>query len=425
MKTKLFSKLLTATGLAVALALGAQPDQAHAQTTLKFVSWQVDESGVADWWRLVIKEFEATHPDVKIEFTKVARNEYADTMLTLFASGSPPEIVHLASFEYQMFADNGWLEDLGPWIEQSDLDLTGWAGQEKCIWKGTTNCIMLLYFGFVMVYNEKLLAEAGVEVPTNYEEFLAAARTLTVDKDGDGIIDQFGTGHQTTAGNQYLHEMLNYILDAGAYWTDSKGKPAMNTPEMIEGLTRWKTILTEGLTPMDVSSGETRQLFNEEKIAMRVDGPWIYGIVRGADPEVFEHIKLTAPPFKPPVGGSSNVLTMPSDLSQDKKELVWDFIEIVTSEEFQKLFAENSASPAPRPGAVTDAVYDAVPHFDLLIEVQQAAAAAGVDRIPLGLEIQFTEFGKIVVNEMQRMIIEDLDPAEVAARLQEKAEALQ
>ena len=70
-------------------------------------------------------------------------------------------------------------------------------------------------------------------------------------------------------------------------------------------------------------------------------------------------------------------------------------------------------------------MYDAVPHFDLLIETQQAAAAAGVDRIPLGLEIQFNEFAKIVRTEMQRMVIEDLDPAEVAARLQEQAEALQ
>ena len=424
MKTSLSLKMATAVAFAAALALGALPNDAHAQTTLKFISWQVDERGYGDWWRQVIAEFEATHPDVKIEFTKVGRNDYADTMTTLFASGSPPEIVHLASFEYQKFADNGWLEDLDPWVEQSDLDLTNWAGQEKCIWDGTTNCIMLLYFGFVMAYNEKLLAEAGVEVPTTYDEFLAAARTLTVDKDGDGIIDQFGTAHQTTAGNQYLAEMLNYILDAGAYWTDSEGKPAMNTPEMIEGLTRWKTILTEGLTPMDMGSGETRQLFNEERIAMRVDGPWIYGVMRGADPEVLEHLKLAPPPFSPPVGGSSNVITMPSDISQDKKELVWDFIEIVTSEKFQKLFAEEGASPAPRPGAVTDAVYDTVPHFDLLIETQQAAAAAGVDRIPLGLEIQFNEFAKIVRTEMQRMVIEDLDPAEVAARLQELAEAL-
>ena len=91
----------------------------------------------------------------------------------------------------------------------------------------------------------------------------------------------------------------------------------------------------------------------------------------------------------------------------------------------QENFAELAASPAPRPGAITAAAKEKVGHFDLLLETQQAAARAGVDRIPLGLEAQFNEFAKIVFNESQRMVVEDLDPAEVAATIQEQALALQ
>ena len=29
---------------------------------------------------------------------------------------------------------------------------------------------MLLYFGFVMAYNQEMLAEAGIEVPTSWDE---------------------------------------------------------------------------------------------------------------------------------------------------------------------------------------------------------------------------------------------------------------
>ena len=99
----------TVTAASVAALLMAAP--AHAQT-LKFISWQVDEKGYGDWWQAAIDEFERTHEGVTIEFTKVPRDSYADQMTTLFASGSPPEIVHLASFEYQSFAENGWLENL-------------------------------------------------------------------------------------------------------------------------------------------------------------------------------------------------------------------------------------------------------------------------------------------------------------------------
>src|SRR4051812_158899 len=118
-----------------------------AEETLKFVSWQKDESGVGDWYLAIIKEFEATHPGVKIEFTKVEQAVYADTITTLFASGSPPDIVHLAAFDFPKIAENDWLEPLDGNISASGLDLNGWASQDKCKWKGKTYCVMALYFG--------------------------------------------------------------------------------------------------------------------------------------------------------------------------------------------------------------------------------------------------------------------------------------
>ena len=403
----------------------AEAEMAAEPVTLRFISWQVDEPGFSDWWAGAIAEFESTHPGVTIEFTKVSRDDYVDTMTTLFVSGDAPDIVHLASFEFPQFADEGWLEDLGPWVEQSDLDLEGWAGQEKCEWQGQTSCIMLLYFGYVMVYNEAMLAEAGLDVPTNYDEYLAAARALTKDTDGDGIVDQFGAGFHTTGGNNYLTEMLNFVVDTGAYWTDEDGKAAMNTPEMVEALSHWKTIQTENLTPLDLGAGDIRQLLIEGKIAIRTDGPWVWGVVQGAEPEVLEQLKFAPVPFNVPVGGSSNVITMPSDMSQERKELVWDFIEIITSQTYQEQFAVVGGMPAPRPGAVPANIYDEIPHFDMLVDSTMQAAAAGVDRLPKGLEPVFNEFAKIVVEQMQNMIINDLSPEEVAETLQQLTEELQ
>lgn len=392
--------------------------------TLKFVSWQKDEKGYGDWWGEVIKAFEAKHPGVTVEWTKVERNAYADTMTTLFAGGQPPQIVHLASFEFQAFAENGWLENLDPWIEKSGIDMTGWAGQETCRWNDETACIMMLYFGFVMGYNQEILDAEGLTVPTNWEEFLDVARKTTKDLNGDGIIDQFGTGHETRGGGgQYLTEMLNYILDAGGSWTDAEGNVTIDTPEMVEGLTRWKTVISENLSPRDMTAGDVRKLFADGKIALKLEGPWLYPIMeQGA---AFEKLKLTKPPFTPPNGGSSNVLAMASEIPDEQKELVWDFIATAMSPEFQSRYATVANSTPPSATADISGAEEAVPHFDLLVETQKAAAAAKVDRIPAGLEINFNEFAKMVMEEAQRMIIEDLDPAAVAATMQEKAEAIQ
>lgn len=405
--------LLAATSLTPAFA-----------ATLKFVSWQKDEKGVGDWWAELIKTFEEKHPGTTIEWTKVERAAYADTMTTLFAGGQPPQIVHLASFEFQTFADNGWLEDLGPWIEKAGIDMNGWAGQDTCRWNGETVCVMLLYFGYIMGYNEEILNEAGLEVPTSWEEFEAALKATTKDLNGDGIVDQFGTGHETKGGaGQYLSEMLNYVLDAGAYWTDKEGNITIDTPEMVEGLRRWKEVVSQNYTPRDMSAGEVRKLFADGKIAMKVDGPWLYPIMQ--EGAAFENLDLAMSPFTPPVGGSSNVLAMASEISDEEKQLVWDFIALAMSPEFQAKYATVASSTPPNPNADVTGAEEATPHFDLLVKAQKAAAAAGVDRIPTGLELQYNEFSKMVQEEAQRMIIQDLDPAEVAKTMRAKAEEIQ
>lgn len=415
---RLAAGALIALGTTTALPALAQ------NKVLKFVSWQKDERGTGDWWGSVIKEFEATHPGIRIEWTKVERGAFADTMTTLFAGGQPPDIVHLASFEFQKFADNGWLEPLDPYIKSAKLDLKGWAGQDTCTWNKQNVCVMMLYFGYFMAYNEDLLKKEGLEVPKTYAEFLTAARKLTKDINGDGIVDQFGTGHETRGGGgQYMSEMMNYTLDAGARWTDENGKVTINTPQMVEGLARWKTIVKENLTPRDLAAGEVRQLFADGKIALKMDGPWLWPIIQKG--KARDQIKLTTVPFNPPVGGSSNVLGIASEVSPENKKLAWDFIAIATSDKFQSSYATLGASPPPDPRADTTGAAKDTPHFDLLVKATKAAADAKVDRIPKGLELQFNEFAKMVMEESQRMIIQDLDPKVVAATMQKKAEALQ
>ncbi len=412
--------------LASLLAAGVACSPAFANDTLKFISFQKDEKGVGDWYNAIIKEFEATHPGVTIEYTKVEQAAYTDTMTTLFAGGSPPDIVHLQAFDFPKIAENGWLEPLDDDIKASGLDLNGWAGEDKCKWKGHTYCIMALYFGFFLAYNDDLLVQAGVKVPTNYNEWLDALRKTTKSTHNDGIIDQYGTGHETGAGTGwYLTELLNYVLDCGAFWTNAKGEVTMNTPQMIEALSRWKTINREKLMPRDPKPGDTRLLFIDGKIAMKVDGPWLYPIINQAKPERRSHIKITTAPFHPPVGGSSNSLAIAHDISDAHKKLAWDFLKIAASDKYQTLYGTLGQSLPASPRADVAEARKVNPDFDALIAAQREASKAGIDRIPTGLEWQYNEFGKMVQEEATKMIINDLDPKVVAETMQKRAVEIQ
>ncbi len=420
-------KSIAVAAVAATATLASTAMPSRADDTLKFISYQKDEKGVGDWSVAIINEFQKTHPGVKIEFTKVEPAVYAETMTTLFASGSPPDIVHLAAFDYPKFAANGWLEDLDPYIKQSNMDLSGWAGQSKCNWQGATYCIMNLYFGFYMAYNDELLAKAGItKPPTNYDEFLEDAKKTTLDLNGDGIIDQYGTGHEIGAGvSWYVTEMLNYMLPLGAFWTNNDGQVTLDTPEMIKALTEWKTVNTAKIMPSDPKPGDTRQLLIEGKEAMKIDGPWLYPIINQAKPEIRQHIKLVASPLQPPVGGTSNVLGMAHDISDAHKKLVWDFLKIAASDKFQTMLGTLGQSLPSSPTADIAEARKNNPDIDVLIAAQRAASKAGVDRIPTGLEIQYNEFAKMIMEQAQAMIINNLDPADVAKTMQAKAVAIQ
>jgi multiple sugar transport system substrate-binding protein len=401
-------------GILVALLL-ALP--ASAQTKLRFYSWQTDDQSNSVWWRAANKAFEQEHPGIAIDFVQVPRDRFADTMMVMFAANNAPEIVHLAAFEFQTFADQGWLEDLAPMIHADGLDLRDWAGQEKCSVGGKIVCINLNYFGYILYYNQALLKAAEVAVPTDWASYLEAARKITAAGHGQ----YYGIGLGTSSGGgQYLTELLVYVLDAGGYWVDKSGNPTIDTPQVIEGLRRWKLLQQQKLTPLGDKAEDVRQLFIEGRIGMRLDGPWMWGLLDTAKPDIRPSLEIAVPPETVPVGGTSNVIAMPTGLPQATKQLVWAYIKQITSQHWQEQYVALSGQLAPRPGSLTPEILRANPFLALFQKSQDAAAAAGVDRLPAGYETKYNEFARIVTEECQRMVIGDEDPATVAKRIQRR-----
>lgn len=412
--------LMKKTATAIAFALAAAVAAPAFAEELSFVTWQKNDGSYGPWWAEAVERFESENPGTTVEVTQLGRKEYADTMFTMFAGGTPPDIVHLAAFEYQPFAEEGWIEPLGPWIEKSGLDLNGWAGQPTCERNGETYCLMLFYAGFVMAYNEELLAKAGYDgPPTTYEDYIAAAKAITGDSDGDGIVDKYGLGMDTLRPAPMMHNVHGLVLDAGGDWTVD-GKPTFDAPGTIEGIARWKSIVEAGLTPAQANGNDLRQLMIEGHLGMLIDGPWVLGTLDKASEEMRPKLKIGQSPLLPPLGGTSNVLTMPSDISDERKELVWKFIQIIASEEFQNKFADYSGSPAPRPGLDYDDNMANNENFATFVEATRRAAEAGVDRLPAGLELYNSQLSKLIFTESQRMLAEDLAPADVAATIQQQ-----
>ena len=241
--------------------------------------------------------------------------------------------------------------------------------------------------------------------------------------DGDGITDVYGAALNLTL-RDIREQLLGLALDAGGSLVTPDGQPAFDSPAVIEALRRYKFIVGNGYAPKGASTEDMRTFLNEGRLAIMIDGPWIEGIMQRAAPEVGQHLRLARDPLDPPVGGTSNIFAMPVDISDEKKELVWEFILTAASEEMQLRWAQISASPAPMPGLDYTEIRAANPNFAITEDAMNRAAAAGVDRILKGFEIESNELNKIIFTEIQKMMINDVSPEETGAAIQAGALAL-
>ena len=150
-------------GLLLLLAL-ALPAPATAQgVTLDFPSWQAEDPGFAEWWRALIQEYESTHPGVKVKFYSIPFANYVNQLTVRFAGQNPPDIVHLPTRNFAGFASQNWLEPIDDLLKASDIPGHWTKLQSEVMWNGKTYGVLLLPYGNLLYYNEKILQDAKVQ----------------------------------------------------------------------------------------------------------------------------------------------------------------------------------------------------------------------------------------------------------------------
>ncbi|HEX7022903.1 MAG TPA: extracellular solute-binding protein [Trueperaceae bacterium] len=392
------------------------------EVVLDFPSWQATEPGTSDWFKALIDEFESEHPGVHIEFTNVPYSNYNQTLLTRFAGGNPPDIVHLPAANLQIYASQGWLEPLGDRMAQTDIPEFWNPLQDVCVYQGEPVCVLVLGYGYVMGYNQQAFDEAGVEsVPENSDELFAAAKKLTVDKNGDGVIDQYGFAFPTVNDDGIVTVATNLIFefDEDAHWVDAQGQ--LNREAITYAWKKMRDMVDAGVVPLGLNDNAKRQFFMEGRAAMVLEGPWIQGFIDEAAPNVRPHLAVAQVPFAGPAyGGPSNVLAIPKAISPEKKELVWDFIKLFSSEEWQRKYAEIAGQPPARSEVLTEAYLQQHPQMATFVQAAQNAKSY----FPPGMRDNYTEFRDLAITATLDAVVQGQPIDDVLNDLQRQVDRL-
>ena len=394
--------LLFVAAFAIAGTVAAQ------RIVLEMPSWQAEEPGFAEWWQGVIQDFQEMHPEVEVRMHQITFGQYVDQLTIRFAAGNPPDIVHLPARNFPLFAAEGWLEPLDAWLSESDIPDAWTPLQADMMWDDQTYGVLLMGYGSIFFYNEQILSDAGVDVPTTPEAFLEVVRETT-DVDA-GIFGFAGTtiehpGIYVDVSRWLAGQDIDWVVD-GAY--------AFTDPQVVAAIEQYREAI--GSSPTGLTTAAGRQLFIDGRIATMMDGPWVVALLAQAPDDVRPHLRIDRTPFPYTAGGTSNSLHIPAGADPERQQLAWEFIELAGSPKWQDRYTALTKSPAPRAGAASEATLQESPELELI----NAMAAEAVDLFPQHptLRQNYTEFANLFAEAMMRLITTNVATEQVLADLQ-------
>ncbi|MFF4895492.1 ABC transporter substrate-binding protein [Streptomyces sp. NPDC001068] len=154
--------------------------------TLRFQSLAWQEDSVAAN-RELVGEWNATHPDVKVEYVQGSWDSVHDQLLTSCEGGEAPDIIHDASDDLADFAYGGYLADLTGLLPARLKDAIPRRSWRTATFGDGVYGVPFLQEPRVLIANTAWLAKAGVRIPTPEHPWSwAEFRQITKELSGDG-----------------------------------------------------------------------------------------------------------------------------------------------------------------------------------------------------------------------------------------------
>ena len=291
---------------------------------------------------------------ITVKFQQFSNEQASNKIaVSMAAGGSDIDVMMIRPLDETLLdSQNGWLEDLDPYIE-ADADAMEYddfmqASLDVC--KGVDGNMVALPVmteSGVIYYNKTIFEKAGVtELPKTWDELYELAVQLNdPDNDTCGFACR-------GSGNPSVTQFSAVLRSFGADFFDKNGVATLNTPEALQAFEFYGKILREA-GPMGVLNmgwTETWNLFTQGKAAMRLDANTNLGSWNDEDSLIaFDDIGY----FDVPVGPNGDygnyyitswALAMSS--GSENKEAAWEFIKWATSKELQIQAQKNGNSGA-------------------------------------------------------------------------------
>ncbi len=250
-------------------------DHKEVKGEITFTAWGSDAELECD--REVLKAFAEEYPNVKVTFEPI-NDDYLTKVETMMLAGEAPDVIYGHPKYFQKWASQDLLLDLTPYFDNHpeffDKEVYATNLFDAFTYKGKYISTINGADTFLLFYNKDLFDAAGVPYPTEswtWDDFLSACQKLTIDKDGDGEIDQYAISPSMG------HEQIEAWMAAfgGELYDDVNNpkKVVADSEKNVKALQMWHDIIFKyGYAPDAEGSEVVTGGFDGGQIAMDLDG---------------------------------------------------------------------------------------------------------------------------------------------------------
>jgi len=246
------------------------------KVNLTFQTLWADETSVQlRTLRKLIEEYTADHPNVSIEVDALNSSQQVLKLKTQAASNEMPDITVInPGAQMKPFVDGNKLAPLDDILAKDGLRETYLQGVlDYYTFDGKTYGLAEASDIAFVLYNKELFAQAGVEVPTTFEEMVEAAKKLRA----KGITPMtIGEKEPWTGSFMFMNILLR--LAGPDFLNDVNAKKRKFTdPEFVRAIEKLQDFIkaggfVEGATSFDYAQSEN--LFLTGKAAMNFSASW-------------------------------------------------------------------------------------------------------------------------------------------------------
>ncbi|GAA0124945.1 ABC transporter substrate-binding protein [Clostridium sp. CTA-19] len=223
----------------------------NVKETESKIATEIKDPVSIEFWHAMNGENEKVLQEITEEFNKkndgkitvnlVYQGHYKELFSKLEGASKSNQLPALSMIypnRLTAYVMNDLVENLNPYIENEKIGFSkdSWNDipeflRDNGMWNEKHYSLPFNKSTYLLFYNEDLLKEKNVKVPTNWNELKDAAKTLTVDKDNDGTTDTVGLALNSSVGI----DSSFWVEQAGGHLIDEENdKILFNSQETAE-----------------------------------------------------------------------------------------------------------------------------------------------------------------------------------------------